>query len=58
MAWEEDDLAIYLGTSDGFVFFYKLEDPPTFTNPFQSTVHTYFGNHGVIIELDNFLFYY
>ena len=27
MAWEEDDLAIYLGTSDGFVFFYKLEDP-------------------------------
>ena len=27
MSWEEDDLAIYLGTSDGFVFFYKLEDP-------------------------------
>jgi hypothetical protein len=27
MVWEEDDLAIYLGTSDGFVFYYKLEDP-------------------------------
>ena len=27
MTWEEDDLSIYLGTSDGFVFFYKLEDP-------------------------------
>ena len=27
MTWEEDDLALYLGTSDGFVFFYKLEDP-------------------------------
>jgi hypothetical protein len=27
MIWEEDDLAIYLGTSDGFVFYYKLEDP-------------------------------
>ena len=27
MTWEEDDLAIYLGTSDGFVFYYKLEDP-------------------------------
>ncbi len=27
MTWEEDDLAIYLGTSDGFVFYYKLQDP-------------------------------
>lgn len=27
MVWEEDDLAVYLGTSDGFVFYYKLEDP-------------------------------
>jgi hypothetical protein len=27
MIWEEDDLAIFLGTSDGFVFYYKLEDP-------------------------------
>ena len=27
MTWDEDDLAVYLGTSDGYVYFYKLEDP-------------------------------
>lgn len=27
MAWEEDDLAVYVGTLEGFVFYYKLEDP-------------------------------
>ena len=27
MSWDDDDLAIYLGTSDGYVYFYKLEDP-------------------------------
>lgn len=27
MCWEEDDLGVYLGTSDGFVYYYKLEDP-------------------------------
>lgn len=24
MCWEEDDLGVYLGTSDGFVYYYKL----------------------------------
>lgn len=27
MSWDDDDLAVYLGTSDGYVYFYKLEDP-------------------------------
>lgn len=27
MVWEDDDLGLYLGTSDGFVFYYKLDDP-------------------------------
>ena len=27
MCWEDDDLGVFLGTSDGFVLYYKLEDP-------------------------------
>lgn len=27
MTWEDDDLGVFLGTSDGFVFYYKLEEP-------------------------------
>ena len=26
MCWDEDDLAVYLGTSDGFVYYNKIED--------------------------------
>lgn len=27
LTWEDDDLAVFLGTYDGFVYYYKLEDP-------------------------------
>jgi hypothetical protein len=27
MCWEEDDLGVYLGTSEGIVYYYKLDDP-------------------------------
>ena len=27
MTWEDDDLGVFLGTSDGFVFYHKLEEP-------------------------------
>lgn len=27
LTWEDDDLGIYLGTSDGAVYYNKLEDP-------------------------------
>lgn len=26
MCWDQDDLAVFLGTSDGFVYYNKIED--------------------------------